>query len=591
MQQLNADHKQNTMPDGMVSCAVRSNQFASSLQDIACVLGISESDVQGLADDGLINTIRLRSGEWLFPPIDKLVVLWGESSSNTSTASEMQTQVRTLYDDNKLNTNVDHEFVSESNKASFESTAVSPLPSEKSINEDKVPNDSKERTAQTAIQSTEASSASLPSKKEQQKSQCDDYLPEHINKIESYSELASNQKTKLIDSHKDTFESGKIPDYVTLTKSAITKRNDSKYLCLSFRSNKKLKMLLNQKSGVMSLKTSDPIEAKARANELLHQASIDKGVSLIDFQGKTLNDAFSLLYKKKKSEDKKSKKAKSKKAKSKKAKSKESSSNENEELGPQCRRLVALSHLMGDIPLSQVDETFIYFTFMSMEECDWASATMNTYASDIRQSLDLAKSLGLIKAVPSIPSFQSNRRDLIELPWDTWSKFIDAYAINPLDKLFLELLWCTGLRLTLVLMMEETQIDLDKKIFHIPESKNKAKVMCDVPLSDQAIACIKKIYEYKAKNNITDKRLFADSNGKMLKLSRARIRKACKQSGLPESFVLHQTRHYFATDMRRKGATIETIAAAGGWKSREGVLRYIHTGVNEAEFQAVNSRT
>ncbi len=124
MQQLNADPKQNTMPDGMVSFAVRSNQFASNLQDIACVLGISESDVKGLADDGLINAIRLRSGEWLFPPIDKLVVLWGESTSNTSTASEMQAQVRTLYDDNIFNNNVDHDFVSESNKPGANQSAT-----------------------------------------------------------------------------------------------------------------------------------------------------------------------------------------------------------------------------------------------------------------------------------------------------------------------------------------------------------------------------------------------------------------------------------------------------------------------------------
>lgn len=124
MQQLNADHKQNTMPDGMVSCAMRSNQFASNLQDISCVLSISESDVQGLADDGLINAIRLRSGEWLFPPIDKLVVLWGESTSNASTASEMQTQVRTLYDDNILNNNVDHEFVGKLNKPDANQSAT-----------------------------------------------------------------------------------------------------------------------------------------------------------------------------------------------------------------------------------------------------------------------------------------------------------------------------------------------------------------------------------------------------------------------------------------------------------------------------------
>ena len=56
--------------------------------------------------------------------IDKLVVLWGESTSNTSTASEMQAQVRTLYDDNIFNNNVDHDFVSESNKPGANQSAT-----------------------------------------------------------------------------------------------------------------------------------------------------------------------------------------------------------------------------------------------------------------------------------------------------------------------------------------------------------------------------------------------------------------------------------------------------------------------------------
>lgn len=98
------------MPDGMVDFAVRSSQFASRLQDIACLLGISESDAQGLAEDGHINAIPLRSGGWLFPPIDK-IVLWGEAKGNSPSPREMQAQIISFHDNSALKNDSRHEPV------------------------------------------------------------------------------------------------------------------------------------------------------------------------------------------------------------------------------------------------------------------------------------------------------------------------------------------------------------------------------------------------------------------------------------------------------------------------------------------------
>ncbi|WP_042150224.1 MULTISPECIES: site-specific integrase [unclassified Pseudoalteromonas] len=116
MQVLSANPKQNTIPDGMVDFAVRSSQLASKLQDIACLLGISESDAQGLAEDGHINAIPLRSGDWLFPPIDKLV-LWGEAKCNTPSPPEMQTQVISFHDNSSMKSDYRYKSVAELPKA------------------------------------------------------------------------------------------------------------------------------------------------------------------------------------------------------------------------------------------------------------------------------------------------------------------------------------------------------------------------------------------------------------------------------------------------------------------------------------------
>lgn len=115
MQVLSANLKQNTVPDGMVDFAVRSSQLTSKLQDIACLLGISESDALGLAEDGHINAIPLRSGGWLFPPIDKLM-LWGEAKGNTSSPRKMQTQIISFHDNSALKKNNRHEPVATPSK-------------------------------------------------------------------------------------------------------------------------------------------------------------------------------------------------------------------------------------------------------------------------------------------------------------------------------------------------------------------------------------------------------------------------------------------------------------------------------------------
>ncbi|CCQ11417.1 hypothetical protein PALB_23140 [Pseudoalteromonas luteoviolacea B = ATCC 29581] len=402
----------------------------------------------------------------------------------------------------------------------------------------------------------------------------DPYFSELSERIEEFSKLTKSDKVKKTDSLetrlKSYSDSGDMFDYVNILKLDIISRTDSNNLQLSFRSSSetdiKLRVILERKRGTLSLNTAEREKAIVTANQLIHKACLDKNITLVEHSGDLLSDVFHHMYINR-------------------------CHSNNKTASESRRKLAVLSYLVGDIPLSQVDTRMINSTFALMFQNGWAHSTMNSYATELRKTLELAKDLSLIKEVPKVPSYKSNERNLIELPWEVWSQFIEHYSKNELEKRFLELLWHTGLRYTTLLLLEKNQILLKDKRIHLSASQNKAGKMMDVPLSEGAIECISKLFEYRAKHKIVDSRIFANTEGKLPNISPSRWSQAIKLCGLPEDFVRHHLRHYFATDLCRKGETLDTIARAGGWKSNESAKRYIHVTNLDAAIKAVNNRT
>ena len=93
MQEIHSHLTQNIMQNRIISGGARISPIASKPIDLANHLGIPETDVVGLAEEGRLGAILLRSGNWLFPPLDKINI-WGENGTvNSSVKGETRTQL------------------------------------------------------------------------------------------------------------------------------------------------------------------------------------------------------------------------------------------------------------------------------------------------------------------------------------------------------------------------------------------------------------------------------------------------------------------------------------------------------------------
>ncbi len=340
------------------------------------------------------------------------------------------------------------------------------------------------------------------------------------------------------------------PDYVTMLDLKLVPRKESGTYQLDLRGNREpmpyIKKILNCKSSRYSLGTKAKEEAKHKANQAMHDACIINKTSLLPLsvEHKNLHSALAMSY----------------------------TANASKSAGTvdeMQQKLGFWNYVAGDISLKSINRYFVISILDEMRECGIKGSTRHSYAVELRKALAEAKENDLISSIPTIPSFTSGRRNLIELPWKMWAEFVSSYAVSKLEELFLKLLWHIGQRHTNVVELNIKQINLDSRLCHIPSTEHKSGEMIDIPLSESAVDLIEEIINYKKEVGVSSSALFADTNGKLIKIDKDRWDMAIKDNNLDPSLTIHHVRHYFATDLRRNGASKETVAKAGGWHCTE----------------------
>lgn len=363
-----------------------------------------------------------------------------------------------------------------------------------------------------------------------------------------------------------------IPDYVNLLDLSVKSRPDSGTYYLDLRSKREpiphIRNILNCKSSRYSLGTEVQTKATHKANQAIHDACIIKKTSLLplNIEDRSLYSALAMSYTSNASNDPRTVKEKQ-------------------------QKLGFWYYVAADVNLDSINSYFINSILDEMRICGIKGSTRHSYAVELRQTFKVAMDNELITSIPKIPSFTSGRRNLIELPWKKWKEFVSTYRASKLEELFLHLLWHIGQRHSNVLKLDVSQINFENRLCHIPSTEHKSGEMIDIPLSESAVDLIDEIIKYKKEMKISSNLLFEDTNGKLPKIDKDRWALAAKKNNLDPSLTIHHVRHYFATDLRRNGASKETVAKAGGWHSTQSVERYDHTGVTKIELEAVNNRT
>lgn len=151
----------------------------------------------------------------------------------------------------------------------------------------------------------------------------------------------------------------------------------------------------------------------------------------------------------------------------------------------------------------------------------------------------------------------------------------NAYAAR--NKAILELLYSSGLRISELVEMQFSNLDIEMCIVKIMGKGNKERI---VPLGDYAIIAIKDYldnYYYKL-NKKNSTYLFLNSRGD--KISRQFIFKIikleCQKKGIRKNVSPHTLRHTFATHLLKNGADLRIIQELLGHENLTTTQIYTH---------------
>lgn len=144
----------------------------------------------------------------------------------------------------------------------------------------------------------------------------------------------------------------------------------------------------------------------------------------------------------------------------------------------------------------------------------------------------------------------------------------------------------TGLRMSNILGLEWSQLDLKRALIWIHADQAKGNKPISVPLSKDALRVLKR--QQKVKH---DKFVFPyyDDGSPISRVSNHGWKSACRAAGL-EDITFHCLRHTWASWHIQSNTPIEVLQRLGGWSDLTMVMRYAHLGESHVAEYADNAK-
>jgi len=193
---------------------------------------------------------------------------------------------------------------------------------------------------------------------------------------------------------------------------------------------------------------------------------------------------------------------------------------------------------------------------------------------------DVIKLLRMDKKHPRVAEL-NQLIELIESP----SQFEKDKRIALRNRVMLEILFATGMRISEVISLNRNQIDESGKIF----IRGKGRKERFAYMTDRALSWTKK---YLQTRGDTAQPLFIPYSGKNINTSRARIspnylqmkiKEYRERLGINVPTSAHSLRHGFATYLAESGANPAAIQVLLGHESLDTTTRYVHASDQYAE--------
>ncbi|KVD23341.1 integrase [Burkholderia ubonensis] len=132
----------------------------------------------------------------------------------------------------------------------------------------------------------------------------------------------------------------------------------------------------------------------------------------------------------------------------------------------------------------------------------------------------------------------------------------------------------TGLRRSNVTGLQWSQVDLARRVAWIHPDQAKAKKAITVPLSDTAIAVLRRQLATKRAPGFADS-VFVYQGKPVYQTTTAAWRKALERARIRD-FRWHDLRHTWASWHVQRGTPLQVLKELGGWETMEMVQRYAH---------------
>jgi integrase/recombinase XerC len=248
-----------------------------------------------------------------------------------------------------------------------------------------------------------------------------------------------------------------------------------------------------------------------------------------------------------------------------------------------------LSTTFGNLLITEIKPTFIRSWLAHQKELDISSKTINRRISALKSFFKFLLRQEVIETSPMttivspkikkrLPSFieQKDTETLfqhVEFP-DTWGGIM--------NRMILELLYCSGMRLSELIALKESQVDLAKGILKILGKGNKERI---IPLSSEMKAIIETYLLQKNVqfNHVRFEYLLVNEKGKKLypKYVQLVVKKYLSLITTIDKKSPHILRHTFATHLMNSGAELNAVKELLGHSSLAATQIYTHNTIEK----------
>ena len=248
-----------------------------------------------------------------------------------------------------------------------------------------------------------------------------------------------------------------------------------------------------------------------------------------------------------------------------------------------CGSFVNWALIQGHSDIFNLKEEHIEHYVKSFQAQNLASSSINRKISSLKHFYLFLHKKKLVQSNP-IANF-SGPKNIRSLPKSISQLDVESLIHAPdcknfvglRDRAMLELLYATGVRISELINLQYTNIDLNRSLIKVMGKGNKERM---IPFGENALSSLFDYINYRRENNLSlsSRDFFISQQGK--KITRQafwhRIKSYLQQTGLPIDISPHTLRHAFATHLLNNGADLRSVQMLLGHSDLSTTQIYTH---------------